>query len=50
MCSSFFIAYIDFRNYEKMRNYQKIRIARKNFIYGFIAGMLVMYLSMKYFF
>lgn len=31
-----------------MRNYQKIRIARKNFVIGFLVGMLVMYVSIKY--
>ena len=33
-----------------MRNYQKTRIARKYFVIGFLAGILVMYLSMKFIF
>lgn len=33
-----------------MRNYQKIRIARKYFVIGFLAGIVVMYLSIEYIF
>ena len=34
----------------EMRNYQKRRIGRKYFFIGFLAGILAMYLSMKYIF
>jgi hypothetical protein len=33
-----------------MRNYQKIRIAKKYFVIGFLAGIVVMYLLTKYIF
>lgn len=33
---------------KEMRNYQKIRIARKNFIYGFFLGIVFMYFFMYF--